>query len=58
MKSTVKIFRGKKGWYWRMRAANGRIVAIGAEPFASKGNAKRSFLGLVNQILDGLWDWA
>lgn len=29
-------------WYWRLRSANGRIVADGAEGYATKGNARRA----------------
>lgn len=38
-----------RGHYWRLRSRhNGKIVAVGAEPFASRSNALRSFrqLGL------------
>ncbi len=40
---TLELFRGRLGVYWRLRAANGRVVAIGAEPFASMRHAKRAF---------------
>lgn len=29
-------------FYWRLRAANGRILAVGAEPFCSLKSAKRA----------------
>lgn len=40
---TLIIFRRPTGWFWRLVARNKRIVAIGAEPFASARNAERSF---------------
>lgn len=35
------------GFYWRLRAGNGRIVAVGGERFASARNARRSIAGAV-----------
>lgn len=32
----VVIVEGRLGWYWRLVARNGRVLAIGAEPFSSK----------------------
>jgi len=32
----------RQQWYWRLRAANGRIVADGAEGYASKRNVLRA----------------
>jgi hypothetical protein len=39
----VQFFRGRKGWHWRLRAGNNRIVAIGGEPFSSERSCRRSF---------------
>lgn len=33
-------------WRWRLRAANGRIVADSAEGYASKRNARRAITSL------------
>jgi uncharacterized protein YegP (UPF0339 family) len=32
----------KTCWYWRLVAANGEIIAVGTEPFASKENTERA----------------
>jgi len=38
-----EIFKDRKGeWRWRLIARNGRIVADGAEGYASKRNALRA----------------
>jgi uncharacterized protein YegP (UPF0339 family) len=37
-------------WYWRLRARNGRIVADGAEGYASKRNAIRAVRRVENFI--------
>jgi len=29
-------------WFWRLRAANGRIIADGAEAYSTKANARRA----------------
>lgn len=39
----VQFFRRGRRWYWRIRAGNNRIIAIGGEPFASERSCKRSF---------------
>jgi uncharacterized protein YegP (UPF0339 family) len=39
----VEIFRREDGtWGWRLRAANGRIVATAGEGFTRKWSAKRA----------------
>lgn len=30
------------GWWWRLRAANGRIIAAGAEPFSTARAVRRA----------------
>jgi uncharacterized protein YegP (UPF0339 family) len=40
---TLVLLKGRKGFHWRLVAANNRIIAIGGEPFATKGNALRAF---------------
>ena len=43
------IFQGyDKQWYWRAVARNGRIIADGAEGYASKSNAKRAIWRVVD----------
>jgi hypothetical protein len=29
-------------WYWRVRAANGQIVAVGGEGYSSKSHVRRA----------------
>jgi uncharacterized protein YegP (UPF0339 family) len=42
MTHKIQIYKGKKGgWYIRIIARNGKIVADGGEPYANSGNAKR-----------------
>jgi uncharacterized protein YegP (UPF0339 family) len=45
----VQIYQGKnKKWYWRVVARNGRIIADGAQGYASKANVKRAFRNFVS----------
>lgn len=40
---TVELYADASGhWRWRVRAANGQVVAASAEAFASKQNAARA----------------
>lgn len=39
----LHIIKRRRGWYWRLVAVNGRVIAIGGEPFASERNALRAF---------------
>lgn len=43
MTHKIQIYKGKNGgWYIRFIAKNGKIVADGGEPYASKANAIRA----------------
>ena len=43
MTHTIHIYKGRKGgWYIRIIAKNGKIVADGGEPYANKSNAQRA----------------
>lgn len=42
MTHKIQIYKGKKGWYIRIVARNGKIVADGGEPYSSKANCKRA----------------
>lgn len=43
MTHTIQIYKGKRGgWYIRIVAKNGKIVADGGEPYANKWNAIRA----------------
>lgn len=51
MTHKIQIYKGKKGgWYIRIIARNGKIVADGGEPYASKTNAKRAAKRLTASI--------
>jgi uncharacterized protein YegP (UPF0339 family) len=39
-------------WYWRARAKNGKIIADGAERYASKRNARRA----VSRFIDLMFE--
>jgi uncharacterized protein YegP (UPF0339 family) len=44
----VEYYKGKKGWFIRIKAKNGKIVMDGGESYASKTNAKRAVHRFVN----------
>jgi uncharacterized protein YegP (UPF0339 family) len=48
----VEVFKRRKGWYWRLRAGNNRIVAIGGEPFKTQRSCTRSFWNTVVDMGD------
>ena len=48
--STLVIFKARLGWYWRFVASNGRVLAIGGEPFATPTTAERSFLRVGDRL--------
>jgi uncharacterized protein YegP (UPF0339 family) len=39
---TLTIYQSSDGWRWRLKAANGRIVADGGEAYKSRANAIRA----------------
>ena len=50
----VEIYEDTPGqWRWRIRAVNGRIMAISGESYANKANALRAIDTLVHAIRDG-----
>mgnify|MGYP000908399739 CR=1 FL=1 len=56
-----EVFQGYRGptqmteppWYWRLTAANGKIIADGSEGYSKKANAKAA----VRRLFKGLLDW-
>lgn len=40
----VKLYND---WYWRLRAANGRIIADGSEGYASKSGVRKALRRLM-----------
>lgn len=48
----IEYYEGINGqWYWRLRIIrNGKIIADGAEGYASKSNVKRAVARIVKAI--------
>lgn len=47
------VLKGKtheEEWYWRLRARNGRIVADGAEGYASERNVRQAIERLLRTL--------
>ena len=42
MRYKIQYYKGKKGWYIRIIAKNGKIVADGGEPYSSLSNVVRA----------------
>lgn len=42
-KARLIVAKGKRGWYWKLRAGNNRTIALGGEPFSSERSALRAF---------------
>lgn len=48
---SVEVYRDSAGhWRWRARARNGRVVADGAEGYASRRNALRACAGFARMF--------
>lgn len=48
-----EVFRGRRGgFYWRLRAINGKIVADGGEQYATRSSAVRACRRVRDLILD------
>jgi uncharacterized protein YegP (UPF0339 family) len=42
-RARFQVYRSRPGrWYWRLRAANGKIIADGAESYSRKQDALRA----------------
>ena len=48
---TIELYKGKKGWYIRIIARNGKIVADGGEAYANYSNALRAATRLRDNLL-------
>jgi len=47
----VEFFKGEDGrWWWRVKAGNGRIIAIGGEGFVTRRNVVRAFWTMVADV--------
>lgn len=48
-----EVFQGRRGsFYWRLRAANGKLVADGGEMYATRSSAVRACRRVRDLILD------
>jgi uncharacterized protein YegP (UPF0339 family) len=50
MSYKIQYYKGKKGWYIRIIAKNGKIVADGGEPYSTVGNVLRACKRLQESI--------
>lgn len=50
MSYKIQYYKGKKGWYIRIIAKNGKIVADGGEAYATSSNARRASIRLKNTL--------
>lgn len=41
-------------WRWRLKAANGKIIADSAEGYASQSNAQRAWRRVIRALATGL----
>ena len=48
---TIELYKGKRGWYIRIVARNGKIVADGGEAYANYSNALRAATRLRANLL-------
>jgi uncharacterized protein YegP (UPF0339 family) len=50
-KPTFQTFQGADGkYYWRLKARNGRSIAVGGEGYAGPGAAESAVFGLIGTI--------
>lgn len=49
----IEIYSAPDGWRWRLRAANGKITADGAEGYASSGKVRRAVKRLFDVLCTG-----
>jgi len=47
----VEMYQAKDGWRWRARAANGKIVADGAEAYKTKAGLLRGLEVAFNALM-------
>lgn len=45
------VYKSADGWRWRCHSANGRNVANGSEAYASRSNAERACMRLVDALV-------
>lgn len=55
---TVETFKGEdKQHYWRIKAHNGKVIAIGGEGFQRPSGARKSIKQLIVMFERGLYDF-
>ncbi|WP_435360441.1 YegP family protein [Haloarchaeobius sp. DFWS5] len=55
MAATFELYQDKRGEYrWRLRHANGQILATAGEGFTRKENAKKSIEGVKRNATDAV----
>lgn len=45
----------KPGWYWRLRAGNGRVVADGSEAYSTRLSVLRAIDGMRRRFMATGW---
>jgi hypothetical protein len=48
---TLTVYQARDGWRWRLKAANGRIVADSGEAYSTKANARRASKRLLAPVI-------
>jgi uncharacterized protein YegP (UPF0339 family) len=49
----IMAYKGRNGWFWRLKAPNGLVVGDGSQPYATKGSAVRAIRNLIaSEIID------
>jgi uncharacterized protein YegP (UPF0339 family) len=38
----IEVYAGARGFFWRLRDKNSKIVADGSEPYSTRSNARRA----------------
>lgn len=49
---TITVYRAADGWRWRMKAANGRVVADSGEAYTSRRGAERAAYALIEAFIE------
>lgn len=54
-KHIIEYYKGKKGFYIRVKASNGKIVCDGGEAYSTIGNVRRAckrlIIGISNAVI-------
>jgi len=52
-KAAFEYFHGSKGWYWRLRASNGEIVAVG-EQYSGKAACRKGIRAVRKAVAEAV----